>query len=359
MGQAVTVDFTVSPPPAPTGSVTVTATTGESCTGILPNGSCLLTFQTAGPRTITASYSGDATFAPSVSTPVNQLVNQAGTTTALASSQNPSPFGVPVTFVATVAAVAPGAGTPTGTVTFYDGAAAIGASTLSAGVAAYSTTTALAAGTHSITGSYGGDANFLASGSNAIAQTVTQLPQTITFIPIPNQVQGTQVALVAFASSQLPVSSTSLTAPVCTVSGSTATLIHAGLCTIQAAQPGNAVYAAAPSVQQSSTVLAPPANFTITPIPSSETVHAGLPGVAALELQSVNGFNGTVTLSCGGGPAAFTCRDVPQSVKVNGRAFVATLVLFPHNTAPGTYTITFTGVSGSLTNSTAVKFTVK
>jgi hypothetical protein len=33
--------------------------------------------------------------------------------------------------------------------------------------------------------------------------------------------------------------------------------------------------------------------------------------------------------------------------------------LFPVNTPDGTYTITFTGVSGSLTNSTTAKFTVK
>jgi len=41
-----------------------------------------------------------------------------GTTTALASSTNPSAVGQSVTFMATVSATASGAGTPTGSVTF-------------------------------------------------------------------------------------------------------------------------------------------------------------------------------------------------------------------------------------------------
>jgi hypothetical protein len=34
-------------------------------------------------------------------------------------------------------------------------------------------------------------------------------------------------------------------------------------------------------------------------------------------------------------------------------------MLFPKTTAPGVYTITFTGVSGSLTNTATAMFTVK
>src|SRR5207244_6987882 len=53
-------------------------------------------------------------------------VGQAGSTTAVSSSQNPSVFGQSVTFTATVSPVAPGAGTRTGTVTFYDGVTSLG-----------------------------------------------------------------------------------------------------------------------------------------------------------------------------------------------------------------------------------------
>jgi hypothetical protein len=187
------------------------------------------------------------------------------------------------------------------------------------------------------------------------------LAQTITFNPISSQVQGTQLALSASASSGLPVSFASLTTTVCTVSGTTATLISPGTCTIQATQAGNAQYAAATSVNQSFTVtpVTSSANFTITPFPPTETVKKGDIAAFILELQSVNGFNAKVTLSCSGGPAGSNCVDFPTSVNVNGKAFALSGFLVPKTTAPGVYTITFTGVSGSLTNKTTAKLTVK
>ncbi len=180
--------------------------------------------------------------------------------------------------------------------------------------------------------------------------------QTIAFNPIPNQVQGTTVSLSASASSGLPVSFTSLTAAVCTVSGTTAILVNPGTCTIQASQPGNAQYAAAMPVNQSFTVT-PAASFAITATPPAEVVYRERLGGVILKLQSVKGFNGKVTLSCSGGPAGTKCADLPGTVTVNATAYAISGVLFPANTPDGTYTIT--GVSGSLTNSRAAKFTVK
>ena len=77
---------------------------------------------------------------------MNQVVNPPPTTTALASSLNPSVLGQPVTLTATVTAVAPGAGTPAGTVTFYDGATVLGTGTLDAAGVATLTTSALGVG---------------------------------------------------------------------------------------------------------------------------------------------------------------------------------------------------------------------
>jgi hypothetical protein len=77
-------------------------------------------------------------------------------------------FGQSVTFTATVSPVAPGAGTPTGTVTFLDGGSPIGTGTLSGGVATVSTL-GLGAGNHNITATYSGDGSF-----NGSAGTLTQ-----------------------------------------------------------------------------------------------------------------------------------------------------------------------------------------
>ncbi|WP_030355945.1 Ig-like domain-containing protein [Streptomyces scopuliridis] len=99
-------------------------------------------------------------------------MNKAATTTALTSAPNPSTFGQPVTLTATVAAVPPGAGTPTGTVSFFDGATLLGTATLSGGVTTLTTTT-LSIGSHSLTAVYNGDASFNTSTSPIVTQTVT------------------------------------------------------------------------------------------------------------------------------------------------------------------------------------------
>ena len=75
--------------------------------------------------------------------------------------------------------------------------------------------------------------------------------QTISFVPIGNQVSSAApFAVTATASSALPVSLSSLTPAVCTLNGSTVTLVAAGVCTIQANQAGNGTYAPAAPVNQ-------------------------------------------------------------------------------------------------------------
>jgi hypothetical protein len=94
VGQPVTVNFSVAPqasnPNTPSGTVTINASTGENCTGSAPTGSCSLTFATAGPRTITASYGGDANFAGSTSLGVSQSVGDFTITVAPPSETIPS-----------------------------------------------------------------------------------------------------------------------------------------------------------------------------------------------------------------------------------------------------------------------------
>jgi YVTN family beta-propeller protein len=85
-------------------------------------------------------------------------VTPAATSTSLASSLNPSNFGQIVTFTATVTSAA--AGTPTGTVTFKDGATSLGTVTLNASGQASLGTAALSVGTHTITAVYAGSLNY-------------------------------------------------------------------------------------------------------------------------------------------------------------------------------------------------------
>ena len=123
-----------------------------------------------GSQTITASYAGDTNFDGSRGTSVSVQVLTA-TNTTLTSSANPAVTGQYVTFTAAVAP-APGSGTPTGTVNFYDNGNLLGPVTLnSSGVATFPTAT-LAQGDQ-ITAVYQGDSNFATSTSNAITETVS------------------------------------------------------------------------------------------------------------------------------------------------------------------------------------------
>ena len=125
----------------------------------------------AGAHTLTVHYSGDSTYAAGVSPAVDITVAPAATSTAVTSSSNPSYAGQSVTFTATIAGLAPGAG---GTVTFSNGSTTLGTATLSNGSASY-TTTFSSAGNQTITAAYGGDA-YDGPSSGSISQSVVVSP---------------------------------------------------------------------------------------------------------------------------------------------------------------------------------------
>jgi hypothetical protein len=149
-----------------------------------------------GSHALTASFVGNGGFADSSSAAVTETVNRAATTVALTSSVNPAVTGQAVTFTATATAVAPGAGTPTSTVTFQDGNAVLGTVAIGAGGTATFTTSFAVAGGHVITAVYNGDSNFSAS-SQALTEQVnaptTHNATTTTLLASANPVEVGQV----------------------------------------------------------------------------------------------------------------------------------------------------------------------
>src|SRR5262249_22803879 len=130
------------------------------------------------------------------------------TLTASATTPNPSVFGQVLTFIASVAAAAPGAGTPSGTVTFKDGNVVLGTAPISGGSALVSTT-ALAVGSHTITAVYTGDTNFTTSASAPLTQVVNQAGTTTTVSTLPaTSVYGQPVTFFATVVAQAPGSGT-------------------------------------------------------------------------------------------------------------------------------------------------------
>jgi hypothetical protein len=157
------------------GGTTITGCAAQAVS-VAGTATCTTPFATSGAHAITAVYSGDTNFSGSTSPAFAETVNQGATTTVVGSSLNPSLPGQTVTYTAIVAAKAPATGTPTGTVTFLDGASGIGgcvANPMVGGVASCSVAYA-GAGTHSITAVYGADANFTGSTSPVLTQTINQ-----------------------------------------------------------------------------------------------------------------------------------------------------------------------------------------
>ncbi|MDE2082708.1 MAG: hypothetical protein KGI90_15260 [Burkholderiales bacterium] len=110
------------------------------------------------------------------------------------------------------------------------------------------TLTLVSAGTCTLDASQAGNATYAAATDVMVSFTVAAplQSQTISFTSPGNQVLGTAPpALSATASSGLPVTITSKTGSVCTVSGTALTLVANGTCTLAADQAGNATYAAA------------------------------------------------------------------------------------------------------------------
>ncbi len=166
-GAGITLTATVTGQ-TPGGTVTFMDGATTLGTGTITAGVATFTSSTlsVASHSITVVYGGDLNNAGSTSTAVTQVVNQAVSTATLSSSANPSTFGASITLTATVTGQ-----TPSGSVTFMDGATALGSGTLANGVATLSVSS-LSVASHSITVVYAGDTNNASSTSAALTQVV-------------------------------------------------------------------------------------------------------------------------------------------------------------------------------------------
>jgi hypothetical protein len=186
-GQRITFTVTVAPVPPASGSPqgSVTFRDGATVLGTLTlntKGSAALAVSnlTVGTHSVTATYSGAGSLLTSASPALGQVVNKAATSTSLSSSNKSSVFSQPVTFTATVTPVAPGSGTPAGTISLNDGATTLATATLNANGVATFTTASLTVATHTITANYLGASTYAPSASTALTQTVNQAKTSMT-----------------------------------------------------------------------------------------------------------------------------------------------------------------------------------
>ena len=219
-----------------------------------------------------------------------------------------------------------GAPYPTGTVTVTDtttGNSYTGTlSGVSDTVAVTIPAADLTVGTHSFTASYTGDSNYTVPSSyqtfGAQTVTVTAAPQTITFSPTTTSytyASGLTFTVSATSTSGLAVSFTSKTTGVCTVSGSTVSVLTAGACTIEATQPGDSNYQAATAVDVTFTISQATPTVTLASstnpalVGGSVKFTATVSSTAGTPTGTVTFKDGTTTLGTGtiaSGSASFT-----------------------------------------------------
>jgi Bacterial Ig-like domain (group 3) len=324
----------------PTGSVTFKQGTTALATSSLVSGiaSFSTTYSTAGSRLLTAAYSGDGNYLSSISATRTQTVNKIPTTTKLSSSSNPSTFGGPVTFTATVNS---GSGTPPNGefVKFMDGTTLLGTGSLTSGVASF-TTSALTAGTHLIKAIYAGDSIYSGSSSLALSQVVKGLPttssvsssgspsiygQTITFkaTVLDPSSSGTPTGTVTFKSGTTILGKATLSSGTAFFATST---LAVGIKSITVTYSGDTKYAASTSAAISQTVTKATSTTAIVssmnPSLSGQSVTLTVsvtPEFAGVPTGSVNlslGTTALATVTLVSGKASYTTSTLPKGSDV-------------------------------------------
>jgi PKD repeat protein len=184
-GSTFTVNFQVSSAGGtPTGSVTVSVSGGTpTCTGSLNggSGSCQLTLNTVGDRTLTATYSGGPGFSPSAGSVPHTVTSgspppPAATTTTI-TGDTPDPSMAGSTFTVDFQ-VTSGGGTPTGTVTVRANNGPTCTGTLSGGIGSCQLTLNNP-GDRTLTATYSGGPGFAQSSGTAthtVAVPANQVP---------------------------------------------------------------------------------------------------------------------------------------------------------------------------------------
>jgi len=188
-------------------------------------------------------------------------------------------------------------------------------------------------------------------------------PQTITFGSLGNVTFGVApFSINATASSGLAVSFASTTMAVCTVTGSTVTVAAAGMCSITASQPGNAMYSAAPSVTRSFTVNkasqtigfgavgnvmfgTPPFSLAATSTSGLAVAFAsnstGFCTIAGNVVTLVAAGTCSITSSQSGNPDYLAAPTVTETFTVN-QALVSPISVSPGAGSAATQTLVFT-----------------
>jgi len=274
-------------------TVSATSTSGLAVTAfssatpsVCTVASSTVTIVGAGTCTIDANQTGNANYSAAPQAATSFVVAAAAQSITFGTLPTPmfgaAPFTVSATSTSGLAVTAFSSATP------------------SVCTVASSTVTIVGAGTCTIDANQVGNANYSAAPQAATSFLVAQESQSISMSTIPPQTfGGAEFSISATSTSGLTVSVfTSATASICTVSGSTVTLVGAGTCTIQANQSGNANYSAAPQAAVSFTVATEAQSITFSALPSTTYGAAPFTVSATSTLGLTVAFTSSTTAVC-------------------------------------------------------------
>ena len=354
VGQAITLTAAVSSQcGTPTGTVqfvidgayynapvALTGTGSASATATL----------TAGTHTISAVYSGSTSFSSSTSNTLSESVGAVAT--AIVLSVTPTGSLTPGASYTLTATVTPASGTavPTGNVVFTIGSSKQTVALSAAGVATLTGTAPTTPQTFTVSSAYQGSAQFSASMSNTLSETVAATTTTTALAISPTG--GTLSAGAAFTltATVTPASGNGTTVPsgnvVFTIGGTTQTvaLNPSGVATwtgpapttpqtltISAAYQGSTQFAASASAALNETVAAVDTTTTVAVTPAGGSLAAG----ALYTITATVSPNAGTTAP--GGNVVITVGTTTQTVVLNASGVATLAATAP--TTPQTLTI--------------------
>jgi hypothetical protein len=339
------------------------ATTASICT-VTPAG--LVTPVGVGDCVITADRAGDSTWADAPQAQWTVAIGKTAQTITFNAPPTPWTVGVPITLSATASSGL--------TVAFT-----VDPSSATVCVVTGTQLTLNTTGACTVNANQAGNATY--AGAPQVQQLIKAdlLAQTITFgaqpgqtyAPAPNNTFALNPA--ASATSGLSVTYTSLTTAVCSISGTTVTMLTAGTCTIAADQSGDGTYAAAARVPQDIAIVkanqtisfgtTPPnpalvgANYTVSAsansgLPLTTLTAAGdctLAGSTVTFAATLAGATGTCTVTATqAGDGNYNPVTVTQPITVSKMAQAIVFSSTPPNPAivNTTYTVAVAANSG-------------
>jgi Bacterial Ig-like domain (group 3) len=327
----------------PTGSITFTDNGISLGQSPLTNGSTsiIYTGQVAGTHNILATYVPTGSLDAS-SGSCSVTVSALRSTAELSVTPTSTTAGTPITLTATIApATPPGAGTPTGNVTFYNGTTALNTTALTGGVASFTTTT-LPTGADTLTCTYSGSSAYAASNCNNVTVTNSASSSAITLTsslnpapaltPITFTAQlgtGTSGGTIVFNINGQNITTTPNAAGTATTTVNTLTP-GAYLITSTWFASGHAL-AVQVSLTQVVTAATSAPDFSFTG-PPSVTFRTQSSASATLTLLSLNGFSATIAITCNPPlPINYLCTVNPTGVSLSANGTAMTTFTFQPN----------------------------